>query len=330
MATFASRGLSRMEPWPELFDFHAWRDTRDTLQRYLQIAGKVRLALSPMTNHYWQSALYVTARGITTSPIPYAAGSFEIDFDFLDHELRFTSSWGDERVLALDGRPVAEFYVETLATLRSIGVQVGIWDIPVEVEDRTPFHKDYHHDAYDSEAVERWFRALVSADKVMKEFRSRFTGKCSPVHFWWGGMDLAVTRFSGRRADTSRFSDAVQRESYSEECQSVGFWPGDERSPHAAFYSYAAPEPSKFSELESLPKGAFYSDELHEYLMPYEALRHQEAPNDALLEFFQSTYVAAADLGRWDREMLERPLIQAPPHVVAPLEVEPSPRSGAW
>lgn len=325
----ASKGSSRLEPWPELIHYNAFRDTRDTLHRYLQVAGKIRSALTPEVNHLWNAALKVTARGLTTGPIPFAGGAFEIDFDFLAQEVRILSSWGDERVLALDARPVAEFYVDVMATLRSIGVQAAIWDVPVEVLDRTPFSSDYHHAAYDAPLVETWFRALVSAHSVMEEFRGRFTGKCSPVHFFWGSMDLACTRYSGRPAPQT-FQDPVMQEAYAEECMSVGFWPGDERYPHPSFYAYAAPEPEGFNGLQDLAEGAFYSAEMREYLYPYDEVHRSEKPREELLSFFQETYEAAANFGKWDRNSLERPLIHPRLHAVEPVVEEPPPLSGAW
>lgn len=314
MATTSTTG-SRFTPeaWPEL-PFEDWRDTYATLHRYLQVIGKVRLALAPKVNHWWQVAMYVTARGLTTSPIPYARGVFEVDFDFINHELRIATSDDRLRVRELQARPVAEFYRDIMATLHSLGVEVSIWDVPVEIpDDRTRFSKDYQHDAYDAEAVNRCWRILLQADIAMKEFRARFTGKCSPVHFFWGSFDHAVTRFSGRPAPEREVSDVFTREAYCEEVSSCGFWPGNAMTGGPMFYSYAAPEPPGFSEARVRPGAAYYDKNLKEFLLPYDAVRQSGDPRGMLLDFFQSTYEAAAESGKWDRERLERPLFVSPP-----------------
>jgi uncharacterized protein DUF5996 len=298
-----------MDAWPEL-PLRAWKDTLATLHRYTQVIGKVRLALAPRMNHWWQVALYVTARGLTTSPIPFARGVFEVDFDFIDHELFFRTSTGEQRVLALEARPVAEFYRDVLATLRSLGVEVTISDVPQEIpDDLTRFSEDRHHASYDPEYAHRWWLALVRADTLLKEFRARFTGKCSPVNFYWGSFDLAVTRFSGRPAPERPGADAITREAYCEEVISAGFWPGTEQLGGPAFYCYAAPEPPGFSTADIRPRAAWYDSGLKEYLLKYDDVRKARDPRALLLDFFQSTYDAGADLAKWDRARLERPLI---------------------
>lgn len=323
MATTSTTGTrASSEAWPEL-PYEAWQPTYSTLHRYLQIIGKVRLALAPKMNHWWQVALYVTARGLTTSPIPYARGVFEVDLDFINHELRIATSDDLLRVRELQARPVAEFYRDLMATLRSVGVEVSIWDVPVEIpDDKTRFSKDFHHNAYDAEAVHRFWRVLVQVDAVMKEFRARFTGKCSPVHFYWGSFDHAVTRFSGRPAPEREGADIVTREAYCEEVSSAGFWPGNKDTGGPVFYCYAAPEPPGFAQARVLPSAARYDTAFKEFLLPYDAVRQSSDPRGMLLDFFQSTYEAAADLGQWDRERLERPLITyerpaAEPHLAA-------------
>lgn len=300
-----------MDAWPEL-PLAAWKDTLATLHRYTQIIGKVRLELAPMTNHWWQVPLYVTARGLTTSPIPFGRGVFEVDFDFVGHELLFRTSDGAQRVLALEARPVAEFYRDVLATLRSLGIEVSINDTPQEIpDDLTPFSEDRHHAAYEPEYVHRWWLAMLQADSVLEEFRARFTGKCSPVHFFWGSFDLAVTRFSGRPAPARPGADPVTREAYCEEVISAGFWPGTEQLGGPAFYCYAAPEPPGFSTAAMRPLAAWYDPALKEYLLKYDDVRTAAEPKQLVLDFCQSTYEAGAELGGWDRERLERPLIRA-------------------
>lgn len=298
-----------MDAWPEL-PWEAWKDTLATLHRYTQIIGKVRLELAPMTNHWWQVALYLTARGLTTSPIPHGQGVFQVDFDFIDHELILRTSDGLERVLALEPRPVAEFYRDVMATLRSLGIDVTINETPQEIpDDTTPFGEDRHHASYDPEYAHRWWLALVQAHRVLEEFRARFTGKCSPVHVFWGGFDLAVTRFSGRPAPERPGADVVTREGYSEEVISAGFWPGTEQLGGPAFYSYAAPEPPGFATADFHPRTAWYDAGFKEYLLKYDDVRAAPNPRQLLLDFFQSTYEAGATRGGWDRARLERPLI---------------------
>ncbi|WPB74679.1 DUF5996 family protein [Archangium violaceum] len=312
--------------WPAL-PFMEWRDTLATLHRYTQVVGKVRLALAPMMNHFWQVVLYVTPRGLTTSPIPFERGTFQVDFDFLDHELLVSTHSGERRVLALEPRPVADFYRDVMATLRGLGIDVRINEAPREIpDDVTPFGQDRHHASYDREAVERWHQAMVQADTELKAFRASFTGKCSPVHFFWGGFDLAVTRFSGRRAPPREGADRVTQESYSEEVSSLGFWPGSEQLGGPAFYSYAAPEPAGYSEARVGPEEAYYDSTLKLFLLPYDVVRSADEPGRVLHEFFQSTYEAAANLGRWDRARLERPFLAYPPRQPEPrTEVLPEP-----
>jgi hypothetical protein len=277
---------------------------------WTQVIGKIRLALAPMTNHWWHTTLYVTSRGLTTSPIPYGTRIFQIDFDFIEHLLRIEMSDGNEASLTLAPRSVAEFYREIMAALRSLGITLTIWTTPVEVEDRTPFEQDRHHAAYDPEHVTRYWRILLQADRVLKEFRARFIGKVSPVHFFWGAFDIAVTRFSGRPAPkhpgAPNVAHFVPLEAYSHEVSSCGFWPGGGVVHTPAFYAYAYPEPQGFKDYPIQPTAAFYSTELKEFLLPYEEVRTAKSPDQVLLAFLQSTYEAAANLGKWDRAALER------------------------
>jgi hypothetical protein len=315
----ADPGIARGEAWPAL-PLAAWRDTYETLHRYTQIVGKVKLALAPMVNHWWQVTFFITPRGLTTGAIPYAATeSFAIDFDFIDHELVVSTSRGERRVMALSPRPVAEFYRDVMATLRGLGIEVSVWDLPVEIPgDATPFHEDRRHASYDAEYARRWWRAMMLADAVLKEFRGRFTGKCSPVHFFWGSFDLAVSRFSGRPAPEKPSADAVTREAYCEEVISAGFWPGSDETGGAAFYCYSWPEPPGFSAARVSPAAAYYDRGFSEFLLPYDEVRRAESPRAALLGFLQSTYEAAAELAGWDRARLERPLITPAPRAGEP------------
>ena len=296
--------------WPSL-PLDAWQDTYATLHRWAQIVGKVRLARLPWINHSWHVTLYVTARGLTTGPMPDGTRSFQIDFDFVDHQLPVRTSDGKVRSLELRPRSVADFYGELMATLRDLGVETAIYPRPNELEDATPFAEDEAHAAYDPDAAHRCWRVLAQTERVFTEFRARFLGKCSPVHFFWGAFDLAVTRFSGRPAPphpggVPHLPDWVAREAYSHEVCSAGFWPGDERFPAPAFYSYAYPEPAGYKDAAVRPAGASYNRNLGEFLLPYDAVRTAASPDAALLEFLQSTYDAAADLARWDRPALER------------------------
>ena len=296
------------DKWPEL-PYEAWRDTAATLQLWTQIAGKVRLSLTPWVNHSWQVPLYVSARGLTTSPIPYEGEVFELEFDFNRHRLLARSSRGEERGFALEPQTVADFYAQLRELLQVLGVVVSINERPSELADPIPFPDDRVHSAYDANAAHRFWRVLMKTDTVLKHFRSGFLGKVSPVHFFWGSFDMAVTRFSGRPAPphpggVPGLPDAVTREAYSHEVSSAGFWPGNPAFPHATFYSYAYPEPAGFSEAPMSP-GARYEKGLGEFILPYESVRLAADPEGTLLEFLTRSYDAAAECGRWDRKALE-------------------------
>jgi hypothetical protein len=272
---------------------------------WTQIVGKVRLALTPRVNHWWNVPLYVGARGLTTSAIPYAGHTFELRFDFLDHQLLLQTSDGQVHSLPLVARSVADFYQAFLAMLHSAGIEVKIWKMPVEIPDPIPFDQNRIHASYDPEFARRFWQILVSADRVFQEFRSRFLGKSSPVHFFWGSFDLAVSRFSGRRAPERPGADSITREAYSHEVSSVGFWPGSGIE-GPAFYSYMAPEPPGFRESRVRPEAATYSAQLNEFLLMYDDVRRAPSPCVALLDFCQSTYEAGAQLAHWDRQALEK------------------------
>jgi hypothetical protein len=296
--------------WPAL-PLAAWQDTFDTLQMWTQIVGKTRLALAPMENHWWNVPLYVTPRGLTTSAMPHGSRIFAVDFDFLDHQLYVRASDGSSRTLPLVPQSVADFYAAYRETLRSLGLEARIRPVPVEVEIAIPFAEDRTHASYDADAAYRWWRLLVQADRAMKRFRGRFLGKQSPVHVFWGSFDLAATRFSGRHAPrhpggAPNCPDYVMEEAYSHECSSCGLWAGGGAIAEPAFYSYAYPEPAGYAEYAIRPAGAYYSRELREFVLPCEAVRSSSAPDETLLEFCQSAYEAAADLGRWDRAALDR------------------------
>jgi hypothetical protein len=271
-----------------------------------QIVGKVRLELSPRLNHWWEVPLYVSARGLTTSPIPYTRGVFEIEFDFISHQLRIATSGNDSRMIALAPRSVADFYSEFMRTLHAMGIEVKIWPLPQEVQNPIRFDQDHIHHDYDPEYAHRFWRILVTVDSVFKEFRARFIGKDSPVHFFWGSFDLCVTRFSGRRAPDRPGVDSVTREAYSHEVSSVGLWPGGGEVADTAFYAYAAPEPPGYGDRAIRPAKAYYSRQMHEFFLLYDDVRTSQSPRDALLDFCQSTYEAAAELAAWDRADLER------------------------
>jgi Family of unknown function (DUF5996) len=293
--------------WPDLQE-PTWPDTQATLHRWSQMLGKLRLALSPPQNHYWHTTLYVSTHGLTTSPIPYGSDLFQVDFDFLRDQLLIETSWGDSATLALEPRSVADFYAHLMAALRKLGIDVHIWTRPVEIADTTPFDQDTMHASYDPAAAHEFWRALIQVDRVFKQFRGRFLGKASPVHFFWGGFDLAVTRFSGRRApmwhgQTLNVGPHVMHESYSHEVSSAGFWLGNAAPP--MFYSYAVPQPDGFPNAEVAPAAAGYNTEMGEFVLPYEAVRTSDNPEQMLTSFLESTYAAAADLGNWDRELLE-------------------------
>jgi hypothetical protein len=295
-----------LDAWPEL-PLQAWQATYATLHMWTQIVGKVRLALSPKLNHWWEVAFYVNALGLTTSPIPYDAGIFEIQFDFIHHKLFIRTNRDAERVITLAPRSVADFYKEFMQCLKSLDIHVRIWKMPCEVPDPIAFDQDTKHASYDPEYANRFWRILVSADEIFKEFRSRFIGKSSPSHFFWGSFDLAVSRFSGRRAPAREGADSITREAYSHEVISAGFWPGGGDVKGAAFYAYAAPEPAGFAEAHVGPAKAFYHPQVHEFLLMYDDVRRASSQKAALLEFLQSTYDAGARLGNWNREELEGP-----------------------
>ncbi|HME12547.1 MAG TPA: DUF5996 family protein [Candidatus Acidoferrum sp.] len=291
--------------WPAL-PLAEWRDTYATLHMWTQIVGKVRLALSPPINHFWGCTLYVTSRGLTTSPIPYEHGAFEVLFDFTTHSLQITTSQGETRAFRLMPRTVAEFYAEFMRALDSLGIHVKVWTMPVEVPRPVRFTLDESHKSYDPEYAHRFWQVLLSTHSVFQEFRARFIGKCSPVHFFWGSFDLALTRFSGRRAPERTGADSITKEAYSHEVISVGFWPGDgEIIKDAAFYAYAAPEPQGFSTAPVLPNKGFYSKEKGEFFLKYDEVRNSAQPEKDLLAFCQSTYEAGANAAHWDRLNLE-------------------------
>ena len=295
--------------WPEL-PYAAWKDTYATLHLWTQIVGKIRLAQTPWLNHSWHVTLYVSPRGLVTSSIPYGQRSFELEFDFLEHVLRASTAEGSVREVALSPRPVAEFYSDLMHELSALSINVRINTMPNEIPDPIRFDKDQTHGVYDREYAQRFWRILLRVDRVLREFRTAFLGKCSPVHFFWGSFDLAVTRFSGRRAPlhpggVPYLPDAVTREAYSHEVSSAGFWPGGAGVEYPAFYSYAYPEPDGFSSAAIRPAQAFYHEGLSEFILPYDAVRMAENPDRTLAEFLTSTYQAAASIGAWDRSALE-------------------------
>jgi hypothetical protein len=305
----SSRSPSRAEDWPSL-PSAAWDDTRATLHMWTQIIGKIRLAQAPMTNHWWQVPLYVTSRGLTTSPVPFGSRIFQIDLDFIEQGLQISVDDGAREGFALRPQSVADFHAELMARMRSLALDVRIWTMPCEIERPIRFEDDRQHATYDPEFVSRFWRVLVQADRVLTAFRARFLGKVSPVHFFWGSFDLAVTRFSGRRAPVHpgapNAADKVTREAYSHEVSSAGFCPGPAGLSEPVFYAYAYPEPAGFAQAAVAPAAASYDSTFGEFLLPYEAVRQTAAPDDLLLQFLQSTYDAAANLGRWDRAQLER------------------------
>jgi Family of unknown function (DUF5996) len=297
-------------PWPVLA-YDEWRDTQATLHRWTQIVGKIRMVQTPWVNHSWHVPLYLTARGLTTSPISYGSRMFSIEFDFVDQQLRIETNDGRTETLRLAPRAVADFYEELFARLKTLGLEISIRTTPNEIPDATPLDQDWKHSTYDAEQATRFWHALAQSDRVFKIFRSRFIGKCSPVHFFWGSFDLAVTRFSGRRAPphpggVPNLPDWVAREAYSHEVSSCGFWPGGEVMPYPVFYAYAYPEPEGFRSASPRPAGARYDSTLGEFILPYEEVRRATSPDATLLEFLQGSYEAAADLGGWDRPALER------------------------
>lgn len=295
--------------WPEL-PYAAWRASAETLQLWTQVVGKIRLSKTPWLNHSWHVVLYVTPRGLTTSPIPDGERSFEIAFDLIDHVLDIKTSEGAQRQLPLRLQSVADFYAELLGALADLGITVAIDEMPNELVDPIPFGDDHVHASYDADAVQRFGAALRQADRVFKRFRTAFIGKASPVHFFWGSFDLAVTRFSGRRAPphpggVPYLPDAVAREAYSHEVSSAGFWPGGGAIDYPAFYSYAYPAPDGFADARVQPEAAFFSKDLGEFILPYDAVRTASDPDGVLLQFLQSTYEAAANAAKWNRAELE-------------------------
>ncbi|MGI5324804.1 DUF5996 family protein [Actinomadura nitritigenes] len=307
----------RHEEWPRL-RVADWTGTRETLHMWTQIVGKIRMAHAPLVNHWWQVTLYVTPRGLTTSTVPFAAGAFDVEFDFIAHVLRIRSSSGEERRVALEPKPVADFYAETMDHLVGLGIETTIQARPNEVEPSIPFADDHQHASYDPDAARLFWRQLLQANRVLGEFRSHFVGKVSPVHFFWGAMDLACTRFSGRDAPrhpggAPNCGDWVMVEGYSKELSSCGFWPGLDEG---AFYAYAYPEPEGFADRPVAPDAAFYSRENGQFLLPYEAVATADDPDRTLSAFLQSTYEAAADLGDWDRAALEDDPNRWAPHRV--------------
>jgi hypothetical protein len=304
--------LSSDDIWPEL-PFEEWGDTCATLHLWTQIVGKVRLACTPWTNHSWHVPLYLTARGLTSSLIPHGSRAFQIDFDFTEHQLRVSTSSGEKAArLALEPRTVASFYAELMATLDELGVTVEIDPLPTEIADPIPFPEDTGHASYDGEYVRRWWRILVQSQRVLHAFRARFIGKTSPIHVFWGGLDLAVTRFSGRTAPLHpggipHLADWVTREAYSHEVSSAGFWPGNAEAPNPIFYAYAYPTPDGFKDAKVEPEGAFWYDGLGEFVLPYDVVRQADDPDRTLDAFLETTYAAAAELAGWDREALEVP-----------------------
>lgn len=293
----------------------AWIDTQTSLHMWAQIVGKIRLALSPMINHWWQTTLYLTARGMTTSSIPYGTEVFQIDFDFIDHLLHIQSSSGARQSLPLAARPVADFYRDVMEALHSMGVKIKIWTMPVEVEERIPFEEDQIHTAYNREYARRFWQVLLQTDRVMKIFRGRFCGKASPVHFFWGSFDLAASRFSGRRAPIMdkayHVAKYVMQEAYADEVSSIGFWPGAGLG-EPAFYAYIYPEPPGYAQYQVEPAQAFYHPDLKEFILPYETVRNSGVWDELLLSFFQTTYEAGANLANWDRAALEQSFLISP------------------
>jgi Family of unknown function (DUF5996) len=304
------RAITDSEAWPSL-PLEAWRETYATLHLWTQIVGKIRLAQTPWMNHSWHVTLYVTARGLTSSAIPCGSRAFQIDFDFLDHQLAVQSSDGGSARIALEPQSVATFYQRLMEEMKRLDLHVRIKQKPNEIAEAIRFDRDGKMRGYDAEYANRFWRVLLQADRVFKDFRARFIGKSSPVHFFWGAPDLAVTRFSGRRAPqhpggVPNLPDWVAREAYSHEVSSCGFWPGGGPIPYAVFYSYAYPEPSGFADAPVKPDRAFYSADLREFILPYDVVRQSKTPDDTLLDFLHTTYEAAADLAQWDRSSLER------------------------
>jgi hypothetical protein len=302
--------MSDTSPWPEL-PLSAWSETCDTLHRWTQVVGKVRLGLTPRVNHWWNVTLYLTSRGLTTSSIPYGSRTFDIAFDFVAHQLRIETNEGAVETIPLTAMSVRDFYFEVMSRLRRLEIDIHIWTMPSEIENAVPFEQDRTHAQYDPVYAQRFWRALLQADRVMKAFRARFLGKVSPVHFFWGSFDLAVTRFSGRVAPpltgtTPNVAAWVMQEAYSHEVSSCGFWPGNGGYGRAAFYVYAFPEPPGYGDARLRTADAFYDRGLGQFILPYDAVRESHDPDALLLGFLQETYEAAADRAGWDRHALER------------------------
>ncbi|HLO01030.1 MAG TPA: DUF5996 family protein [Pyrinomonadaceae bacterium] len=296
------------DAWPEL-KFSEWQDTLATLHMWTQVVGKIRLRQTPLVNHWWNVPLYVSARGLTTTAMPYRERYFEIEFDFIDHKLRIECSDGALKTLALRPQSVADFYAEVMAALRELKIEIRIWSMPVEIPNPIRFEDDTTHTSYDPESANRFWRALLKMDPVFQEFRARFTGKVSPVHFFWGSFDMAATRFSGRPAPPREGADVITREAYSHEVISHGWWPGN-KDMEAAFYSYTTPEPHGLADVVAQgkirPAQTFYSPEMKEFFLLYDDVRKADSPEKALMDFCQTTYEAGADLAGWDRAALEK------------------------
>ena len=297
-------------PWPDL-DYQSWSDTLKTIHMWSQIVGKIRMVNMPWQNHSWHSTLYITPRGITTGSIPYKNGIYAIEFDFKNHQLMISSSFEKTLYIDLYPRSVADFYKELLKQLNSIGIEVDIYAAPNEVEVSIPFEKNEQDHSYDKQKIADFWQIAINTNNIFNQFRSRFIGKCSPVHLFWGAFDIAVTRFSGRKAplhqgEMPNMPKEVMQEAYSQEVSSCGFWPGSDQAPQPVYYSYCYPTPENFGKQQVSPEEAFYSDEMQEFFLPYEAVKTAENPEVKLLSFLQSTYEAAANTGNWDRESLER------------------------
>jgi Family of unknown function (DUF5996) len=308
-------GVGANSQWPDL-PFEAWRETCDTLLLWAQIVGKVRIACTPLINHWWNATFDVTSRGLIAPAMPYRGRTFDVVFDFADHRLCIETSDGGAEVLALEPMTVADFYAAFMQSLRRLDIEVRIWTMPSEIEGAIPFEQDRTHAQYDRIYVERFWQALVQVNRVLTEFRARFIGKASPVHFFWGGLDLAVTRFSGRTAlplksETPNVAKWVMDEAYSHEVSSCGFWPGNGGYGRAAFYVYAYPEPAGYGDAKLKTAAGFYAKDLGQFILPYDAVRQASDPDALLLGFLQETYEAAAELAKWDRKALERQPIGA-------------------
>ena len=297
--------MTQQQQWPAL-PLEEWADTCATLHMWTQVVGKIRLEQTPLVNHWWNVPLYVSARGLTTTAMPYEDILFEMEFDFLDHQLRINCSHGANSTVTLEPKSVAVFYDETMQALRDVGIDIHIWTTPVEIPNPIPFEEDYEHKSYDPEYAQRFWRILALSDKVLQEFRAGFIGKSSPVHFFWGSCDLAVTRFSGRPAPEKPDADPITREAYSHEVISHGFWPGQGPLGKPSYYSYTAPAPDGLSDAKLQPSAAYYSNDMSEFLLHYDDVRTASNPEATLMQFLQSTYEAGADLAKWDRLSLER------------------------